>query len=119
MYTPEEIAQVCHEATRGLQAVLNDPAPAAPWFSAPEWQKQSCIEGVRKAMLGTTPRALHEAWLDHYRAMGWVYGPRKDEEARTHPCLVPYDELPAEQRTKNELFMAIVIALTLAPERVA
>ena len=26
-------------------------------------------------------------------AEGWRYGPRLDEEAKQHPCLVPYDEL--------------------------
>ena len=43
--------------------------------------------------------------------MGWVYGEHKDEQRKTHPCIVPYDELPAAQRAKDALFLANVRAL--------
>jgi len=32
----------------------------------------------------------------------------KDAKAKTHPCMVDYDQLPAEQRRKDELFGAAV-----------
>jgi hypothetical protein len=35
----------------------------------------------------------------------------KDPDAKTHPCILPYHELPLEQRLKDSLFMAIVHAL--------
>ena len=46
---------------------------------------------------------------------GWVYGIEKDEAAMTHPCLVPYAELPADQRFKDSLFGAVVRALLSLP----
>lgn len=42
---------------------------------------------------------------------GWVYGPVKDPEAKTHPCMVPFDELPYVQRKKDAIFRAMVHAL--------
>lgn len=42
---------------------------------------------------------------------GWVYGDEKDTEKKTHPCLVPYEELPEFQKKKDALFQAIVDAL--------
>lgn len=30
-------------------------------------------------------------------ADGWKYGEAKDPEAKTHPCLVPFDKLPEFQ----------------------
>ncbi|MFD0468599.1 RyR domain-containing protein [Nonomuraea thailandensis] len=54
---------------------------------------------------------MHEAWCEHKRAEGWTYGPDKDPDAKTHPCLVPYDQLPVEQRVKDAVFHAIVGAL--------
>lgn len=41
-------------------------------------------------------------------AEGWVYGPVKDPEAKTHPCLVAYDQLPEAQRYKDKLFASNV-----------
>jgi hypothetical protein len=42
---------------------------------------------------------------------GWVYGETKDAEKKTHPCLVPFHELPEFQQKKDKLFCAIVDAL--------
>ena len=43
-------------------------------------------------------------------ADGWVFGFEKRPEATppTHPCLVPYDQLPREQQLKDALFQGVV-----------
>jgi hypothetical protein len=46
--------------------------------------------------------------MQEKKAAGWIYGPVKDPEKKEHPCIVPYDQLPIEQRTKDYLFKAIV-----------
>lgn len=46
------------------------------------------------------------------RAAGWKYGPVKDPERKEHPCFVPYDGLPPEQRAKDYLFRAVVHQLS-------
>lgn len=104
----EAIARVCHDANRAWQIATGDPAPSPTWDEAPEWQRESARLGVRDALRGLTPEALHERWSAHKLAEGWLYGEVKDADARTHPCLVPYDELPPEQRAKDALFGAIV-----------
>lgn len=111
MATPEDIARVCHEANRAWQHVTADEAPSPPWDQAPAWQRESAVEGVRQALAGASPEDLHEAWCEHKFAEGWRYGETKDLAAMTHPCLVPYDELPEEQRRKDALFAAVVAAL--------
>lgn len=113
----EAIARVCHEANRGLQ--ISFPSPgipvALPWddfaVESPE-QADGVCEGVEKAMDGFSPAELHQSWCERKRADGWTYGEVKDAAARTHPCLVPHDQLPEEQRRKDFLFAAIVNALT-------
>ncbi len=42
---------------------------------------------------------------------GWTHGEVKDADAKTHPCLVPFQQLPAHQQKKDKLFKAIVNAL--------
>jgi RyR domain len=54
--------------------------------------------------------------MDQKLADGWIYGVEKDAESKTHPCLLPYAELPVEQRRKDALFRAIVQSLTLPME---
>lgn len=51
----------------------------------------------------------HQVWMDAKIADGWTYGPVKDVEKKTHPCLVPYEQLPKEQRFKDVLFMAVAM----------
>ena len=29
---------------------------------------------------------------------GWVWGPARDDAKKQHPCLVPYEELPEEEK---------------------
>lgn len=108
----EGIARVCHDANRAWQIASDDPVVSPAWDEAPDWQRASALEGVSKALDGASGEQLHQDWCDFKSGDGWVYGPVKDEAAKTHPCLVPYSELPPEQRRKDDLFAAIVAALT-------
>jgi ryanodine receptor 2 len=40
----------------------------------------------------------HEVWAKRRLADGWTYGPRRDDAAKSHPCLVPYAELPESEK---------------------
>lgn len=107
----DDIAAICHEANRALCAAAGDHSQVA-WGDAPQWQRDAAVEGVRGHLIhARTPEGSHELWCDQKRREGWTYGPRKDSVARTHPCLVPYDQLPPEQRAKDHLFAGIVAAL--------
>jgi hypothetical protein len=50
----------------------------------------------------------HASWLELKLAEGWTLGETKDPIAKTHPCMVPYDELPKDQQTKDALYAAVV-----------
>jgi len=80
------------------------------WDEAPEWQKKSAIDGVEFHLNNpdATPENSHENWLKQKEADGWKYGPVKNPETKEHPCYLPYNELPAEQRSKDYLFRAVV-----------
>jgi ryanodine receptor 2 len=36
---------------------------------------------------------VHDVWAQARMAEGWTYGPRRDDEAKTHPGLIPYADL--------------------------
>lgn len=109
--TVEAIARVCHEANRAYCQTLGDDSQA-PWDSAPEWQRESSRNGVvfHLENLDASASASHENWLRVKERDGWKYGPVKDVERKEHPCCVPFDQLPVEQRRKDYLFRAIVHA---------
>jgi hypothetical protein len=107
----DDIARVCHEANRAWQIASGDPVPSPAWDDAPEHQRLASLDGVVSALEGATPEQLHESWAERLRKDGWTHGDTKDADAKTHPCLVPYAELPEDQRRKDALFHAIVHAL--------
>ena len=110
--TPPNIASVCHEVNRAYCAALGD-FSQVPWSQAPQWQRDSAMLGVELHLNNPTagPQASHESWMAQKVADGWVYGPMKDVEAKTHYCIVPFDRLPREQQAKDFIFRGVVHAL--------
>ncbi len=106
-----DVARVIHEANRAIQFINEEPV-SPEWDEAPTYMVKSTLNGIEAALSGMTPEELHANWCAYRLNDGWVYGEVKDETAKTHPCLVPYDELPDEQRVKDSLFHAIVHALS-------
>lgn len=108
----EAIARVCHEVNRAYCEALGDTSQPA-WENAPEWQRDSAHSGVM-LHLGDPhagPEASHRARMAEKLAAGWTHGEVKDPDAKTHPCLVPFEDLPREQQAKDFLFRAVVHAL--------
>lgn len=110
--TALRIAKVCHEANRAYCKALGDDSQPA-WDDAPDWQRNSALAGVQfhYANPDAGPEAGHESWLRQKQAEGWTYGETKDPVAKTHPCYVPYSQLPVEQRAKDYIFRAICHAM--------
>lgn len=43
-------------------------------------------------------RNVHDVWAQGRMAEGWTWGEERDDKLKTHPCLVPYEELPDAER---------------------
>ena len=41
---------------------------------------------------------VHEVWSETRISQGWTYGEQRNDELKTHPCLVPYEDLPEEEK---------------------
>jgi hypothetical protein len=108
----EQIARVCYEVNRAYCVAIGDHSQLS-WKAAPGWQRESARLGVSMHLKypGAGPQASHESWMAQKIADGWVYGPVKDQDKREHPCLVPFADLPLEQKAKDYIFRALVHAL--------
>jgi hypothetical protein len=109
----EAAARAAHEANRAYCLAIGDDSQQ-PWEQAPDWQRTSARNGVVGVLHGNNPEQSHESWLAEKRDTGWKYGPVKDAEQKTHPCFVPYAELPPEQKAKDAIFVAVATAVYTA-----
>jgi len=108
----KKIAQVAYEINRAYcQAIGDDSQPK--WEDATEWQKKSAINGVLFHIKNTcaSPSRSHDSWLAEKEEAGWVYGAVKNPQKKQHPCMVPFDKLPTEQKAKDYIFRQVVHSL--------
>ena len=100
-------ARAAHEFNRAYCIYLGDSSQLS-WDDSPSWQCTSSINGVVGVLSGNTPEQSHESWLEEKQATGWTYGPIKDSEKKEHPCFVHYNDLPEDQRLKDEGYVQTV-----------
>jgi hypothetical protein len=104
-----QIAKTAHEVNRAFCQSIGDTSQPS-WMDAPEWQRESAVNGVNFHIGNpdSKPCDSHNNWMQEKIKDGWKYGLVKNAEIKEHPCLVPYNELPKEQQTKDSLFIAVV-----------
>lgn len=107
-----KIAKTCHEVNKAFCECIGDFSQTS-WVEAPDWQKESAVNGVNFHLEDPTrtPEDSHINWLKVKEADGWIFGEIKNAEKKTHPCMVPYDQLPNAQQTKDALFVAVIRAM--------
>lgn len=106
------IAKACHEANR-IWCQANDDDTQKHWSDAEDWQRDSAIKGVQFRLDNPDAKedSQHNAWMKDKIEQGWYYGKEKNAELKSHPCIIPFNELPEFQQKKDKLFCAIVDAL--------
>jgi hypothetical protein len=109
-----QVAELCHTVMRTYNIQLGRTTPE--WFAAPDWMQAYFIAGVSYVLSGLrkgihiAPWDIHNVWVRHKLDQGWTYGEKKDQEAKTHPLLVLFDQLPKDEQRKDFLFVGIVEA---------
>lgn len=41
---------------------------------------------------------VHETWAQSRLNQGWTYGERRNDDIKTHPGLIPYEQLSEEEK---------------------
>lgn len=105
-----KIAIVAHEVNRLYCKTQHMAVPPA-WMDLSDNLKNSAIMGVRLRLEDggkADAEFFHGEWMRARLADGWTLGDTVDHQAKTHPCLRPYGELPEAQRRKDLIFDAAV-----------
>lgn len=107
----ETIAKMAHAVNSAYCEAIGDPV-APPWEQASEDLRDSICTGVifHLENPSATAQDSHDRWLETKADQGWTFGEVKSEANKTHPNIVPYEDLPQEQRVKDHLFRAVVHA---------
>lgn len=110
-----DVARICHEAHRALCLALGD-LSIGPWDFLADWQRDDALASVKLLRGGFSAEQMHEAWVEGKKAKGWKKGDQKAPDRLEHPDLVEWDELPAIEQAKDNLWSAIVTALSPVTE---
>lgn len=88
----------CKLACGGL--IATDEPVMADGTQAPLWSRPEFIEPLS--------RMEHDRWASDRLLDGWVHGATRDNAARRHPDLIPYDELTEPVREKDRVAVATI-----------
>jgi hypothetical protein len=110
--TVESIAQVVHEIQVAFTRQLSDYS-LKPWSETPEDVKAITIAAVKHHTDYPEDGAKesHDNWVDGKIVQGWKYGPVKDAIKKEHPSLIPFAELPLNERIKDALVVQTIHSL--------
>lgn len=80
----------------------------------PEPQKKSLLDGIEMLVADPDagPEARHSAWVDGMLTDGWALGDEINEQNKTHPMLMSFDELPESEQIKEKLLHAVVRSMS-------
>lgn len=108
----QEIARVAHEGVCGLRQA-NGFGDCPPWEETTSEERQHAMQSVIAVIRQKSfdSEAIHARYVEEMKANGWTLGEKLDPVAKTSPLLVPFAELPLEQRQEDMVFRAIVLAL--------
>lgn len=95
----EFIARIRHMGWVCFQIAAGQPYNMYPTID----QLDSLKQGVEYALdnPNMTPEQNHENWMRMKVSQGWKYGKVKDFDKKTHPDLVPFDNLPEIEKKKD------------------
>ncbi len=107
----KRIAKLIYEATR-LEAEWSNrsivPEPFDNRDTAFQQQFYNIIDKYLHMDKLVSPEEAHNSWWEEYKNMGWTYGPTRDPIKKTHPDMVPFNELPKDERDKDAIFLMSV-----------
>ncbi len=57
-----------------------------------------CLPDELNMLVEPMAKNVHEVWAQGRMGQGWTYGKKRSDVLKQHPCLIPYEELPEEEK---------------------
>jgi len=116
--TYEKIASIVHSVT--MRFPRSDGSYPESWGNIPYDAQKQAADAVERVAEGKhqSPEELHILWGELNMRNGWSYGEKWCPIKKTHPCMVPYDQLSDAQKLKDEIWGTLVPLLLSYKDRV-
>jgi len=95
------LSEELRESNRQQAADIRNKLKAIHCSTAPiqDWGEE--LFAFEPEEIDLLARMEHDRRTTEWRQNGWGYAPVRDDAAKHHPCLLPYDELPPRERVKD------------------
>ena len=106
----ERRAEFIYEAARIAAIAAQAPIVPEPWAKREGDFIEQFLEVIERQCSQSwsdDAEQLHQDWVEAYEKNGWVYGPVRDVEKRTHPDMVPFADLGQLERDKDYIFVIL------------
>jgi RyR domain len=87
--------------------------PDQTYVPRPVDTSQVSLDGLQ-ALLEGLARNAHEIWAQQRLRDGWTYGAHRDDVKRTHPGLVPYENLSESEKEYDRVMVNETLKTILA-----
>lgn len=107
----ERVAKAIYEATRIEARWSERSIVPEKWEDRDEKFRKNMVDIVVKYLAMDklpTPEEAHDSWTEAYLKMGWKYGKARDIVKKTHPDMVPFNDLPKDEKDKDSIFLSFV-----------
>ncbi|MCM1113486.1 MAG: RyR domain-containing protein [Muribaculum sp.] len=84
------------------------------YIPAPIDTEQVELSAELRQLVEKLAENTHDVWARQRFQDGWTYGPNRDDEQKTHPCLVAYGELPDSEKAYDRAVAEQTIKAMLA-----
>ena len=105
-----ERAIFVYEGARLAAVAARAPIIPAKWVNREDDFRGQYLEVIERQcgdQRSSSPEELHGSWVQAYITNGWAYGDDYSQELRTHPDMVPYDQLGQLEQDKDAVFVML------------
>lgn len=67
-----------------------------------------------ESLIEALAKNVHDTWAEGRLKDGWTFGPKRNETLKQTPCLVPFEDLPEEEKEYDRMTALATIRFILA-----
>jgi hypothetical protein len=97
----EELAEDFRDASRALVADIPNKLRLLGYELTPGHGIAPSALSLNDEQIEQQAMREHDRWLNERVRSGWTYAPVRDNARKHHPCIVPWEKLPEEEKKKD------------------